>query len=329
MQFFSRLSRTFLVALLFSFAIFPSIVNSQSMPALPENQLRLAGATHAIPFIWLGDSVSGKWEPHAALLIPVRLQNCPKQFYMQFDLGAPYSLFYSNKLKAIRLMYPAAISQDITKDTLFGFSFKAARMDIHAKEIVLKQFDSSGISWQQGSTEIIGTLGSDLIDGRTVLIDYPAKKISFHSTIPKAFSQSSSLYDFRYIARRVLLPAGIQGKQGLLYFDTGSSMFELLLGKQDCEALSVPGSLPQVSEQNSWGKILKAYSLPSNDSVDIAGQHIRLHSTTYIEGTASSQVSQMKRMGITGMTGNKLFLQYRLLLDTRAQKFGLMHVKHR
>jgi hypothetical protein len=40
---------------------------------------------------------------------------------------------------------------------------------------------------------------------------------------------------------------------------------------------------------------------------------------------STSKVEQMMQMGIGGMTGNKLFLNYKLVLDTRNKKFGLIH----
>jgi len=70
------------------------------------SQLILPGEAFEVPFIWKGDSINGQWEQHAAMLVPVKLEGCPKQFYMQFDLGAPYSVFYSNKLAAINSRHP-------------------------------------------------------------------------------------------------------------------------------------------------------------------------------------------------------------------------------
>jgi hypothetical protein len=36
-------------------------------------------------------------------------------------------------------------------------------------------------------------------------------------------------------------------------------------------------------------------------------------------------VEQMKKIGIGGMTGNKLFLNHQLLLDTKNKKFGVFN----
>src|SRR5690349_21738940 len=71
--------------------------SAQQMPALAPNFLSLPEKNYEIKMLWQGDSVHGRWEPHAALLLPVKLKGCPKQFYMQFDLGAPSTLFYRSK----------------------------------------------------------------------------------------------------------------------------------------------------------------------------------------------------------------------------------------
>jgi hypothetical protein len=43
-----------------------------------------------------------------------------------------------------------------------------------------------------------------------------------------------------------------------------------------------------------------------------------------MEGVSDSQVAQMMKMGIGGMTGNALFLDYILVIDTVNKKFGLV-----
>ncbi len=62
----------------------------------------LPGKACVIPFVWQGDTIHSKWEAHTAMLIPVKIKHCPGEFYLQFDLGAPYSLLYKNKLEAIQ-----------------------------------------------------------------------------------------------------------------------------------------------------------------------------------------------------------------------------------
>lgn len=295
---------------------------SQSMPDLAANNLQLPARAYNIPFYWQGDSVNMQWEPHTAMLIPVKLPGCPKQFYMQFDLGSPYSLFYKNKITAIRSKYPKTKLNN--KDSLQNFSFTAGKMPVLAKKIVVKQFDNTGIDWNKNDMEIIGTLGTDLIDGKTVVIDYPKQRLTLSSSVSGKLSTQVSLTDMLYFNRRILLPASILGKRTMLYFDTGSSMYELLTNKQTCEIMAIPGSIPLQSKVNSWGKLLIVNTYPSNDSISINQKNIYIHNVSYIEVTNATQAEQMIKMGIGGMTGNKLFLNYKLVLDTKNKKFGLI-----
>lgn len=309
--------------------LYGTIGKSQSPSLFTENMLVLPGSPHTISFYWQGDSVNDKWEPHTALLLPVKLKNCPKQFYMQFDLGHPYSVFYKDKLEAIRLQYPKAIPPAGAENKLVNFSFHAGKMSVQAKEIALQQFDSvSNINWKdKKSVEIIGTIGTDLIDGKTVIINYPKQQLTLSSSIPATLLKQVSLADFVYTARSVLLPSTIQGKETLLYFDTGSSMYELLTNKKNCETLALPGSSFTESRVRSWNKYVTAYTIASGTSITIGDASIPVHYATYIEGASNARAEQMMQMGIGGMTGNKLFLDYTLVLDTKNKKFGLIASK--
>ena len=293
--------------------------------SMPDNQLVLPAGTFSIPFCWQGDSIHSKWEPHSAILVPVKLAGCPRLFYMQFDLGSSYSLFYKNKLAAIQRKYPGIIPQDEPGGKLMNFPFEAGQVPIAAKEIAVKQFDSSTIDWDnKSSVEIIGTIGADLIDGRVIVIDYPLCKLTISQAIPAELMPDLSLADFTYAGRSVLLPVTLRDKQTLLYFDTGSSMYGLLTDKNTCRQLAIPDAELIQYKVRSWDRFLTANSLATNDSLEIAGAKIPIHYSTYIEGASSAQVAQMLKMGIGGMTGNKIFLGYKLVLDTKHKKFGLI-----
>jgi hypothetical protein len=321
----SFLKASKLVLLLWAIS-YSAVVQSQSAPVAEENYLVLPATTYTIPFIWQGDSINAKWEPYTAFLIPVKLPNCTKQFYMQFDLGSPYSLFYKNKLASIQAKFPASIKQNIADSKLTNFSFKAGKVEVLATEIVNKQFDSIPINWSnKNGIEIIGTLGADFIDNKTMIIDYPNKRMTISNEIPKKLKAKLTLTDFVYASKSILLPAKVSDKETLLFFDTGSSMYELLTNKSTALLLAEPNAPVSQSKVNSWGTSLIANTVATKDSIELSGLKIPIHYATYIEGMSTSKVEQMMQMGIGGMTGNKLFLNYKLVLDTRNKKFGLIH----
>lgn len=298
-------------------------IQAQLPPALPANQLTLPAGAYTLPLQWKGDSLHGKWEPHAALLIPVTIPGCPRTFYMQFDTGSPYSLFYRDKLQAIHRQYPSITALRNIGDSLMDFYFKAGALAITARQIAVQAFDTTRIDWKnKRSLTIIGTLGTDLIDNKVIAIDYSRRQLIIGDSLPAAY-KGTAPGSFVYAMRCILLPAMIQGKKTILYFDSGSSAFELLTDRATCLKLAADSSRPVQYPVQSWGKTLTANTITTSDSITLAGHAIPIRHATWIEGVSETQVSQMMKMGIGGMTGNKLFLHQILIFDTRNQQFRL------
>ena len=306
------------------FNLFVYKANAQTQDKARIDQLEIPATDYDIRFTWLGDTVNAKWEPYSALLIPVHLPGCPKEFFMQFDLGAPHSLFYVNKLKAIRIKYPKSCPVITDTSKTANLAFLVGGQNIQAEAIGLKDIGDPAFNWINKSKEIIGTLGVDLITDRTLVLDYPAERLSICMEVPGTLSKQVNLPSFMLIQGSILLPGVILGKQTLLYFDTGSSAFELLTSKEACTALALPNSAPVAYQVKSWGKTLIANTMPTPDSLLIATQMLPIRNATYIEGASDSQVQQMLKLGIGGMIGNKLFLNNTLILDTKNKKFGLI-----
>lgn len=282
-----------------------------------------ASKKYIVPFSWLADSVNGNTEPHAAMLIPVQLPNCPKQFYMQFDMGAPNTIFYKNKLRAISEKYPSFHKLQDTDSSLQQIVITTGKNKIEVTNVRLLDFGEKTIDWSSGKKEIIGTIGSDWLENRTVLINYPQQQIVLNYTV--AAKLQNRFTDFSYVQRNIMLPVTIKGKKTMLYFDTGSSAFALLTSKETALSMAVADAVTNRYPVKSWGRTLYANSLVTADSVEMSQLKIPLHTVTYMEGASEEQVSRMLKLGIGGMTGNKLFLHSGLVLDTKNKKFMLIH----
>lgn len=280
---------------------------------IPANQLVLPAGSYQIPFTWM----AGDGNSDAAMLIPVKLKGCPFTFYMQFDTGSPYSIFYRNKLVKVSRRYPEVTRMTDTTNRLHALRFDVGSMPVLANEISVQQFDSSGINWNKGAVNIIGTLGTDLIDNKLTGINYPEKQLLIGVEEDGQAAWSPLIYE----QRRILLSASIKGKMSILFFDTGSSAFSLLTNEETARSLSVPGAVPASQQVGSWGRQLKAIQLVTADSIDMAGKKLAIHAVTYMEGVSEAQINMMKRTGIGGMTGNRLFLGSVLVLDTRKKRF--------
>ena len=111
----------------------------------------------------------------------------------------------------------------------------------------------------------------------------------------------------------------------MLFFDTGSSAFELITDEATFGLLASTNSVRVQSPVTSWDRTLIAHSITTGDSIEVGLKKIPIKKVTYMEGASTAQVEQMKKIGIGGMTGNKLFLNHQLLLDTKNKKFGVFN----
>lgn len=298
---------------------------AQPLPALPPNLLTLPAASYEIDMVWQGDSVNSRWEPRYALLLPVTIPGCNRQFYMQFDTGSPSTLFYRAKLQQIQARFPKTVTVADTASTLSAFAFRVGAMPVSARQVKLIDYASAAIHWEKpDEITIIGTIGTDFVENRVIGIDYPARKLFTGLTTPAKWSDKVRWADFIFANRAILLPAQLRGKNTLLYFDTGSSAYALLTDKKTTDLLAIPGAQREQNSSRSWNRTLTANSVATADSMLIAFHRLPIRSATYVEGSTQRQIDQMMKMGMGGMTGNKLFTQSILLLDTRTKKFALL-----
>jgi hypothetical protein len=309
--------------LMASLVLASGIASAQQLPSLSPNHLVFDSTAKAIDLRWLADTVHTRVEPYAALLIPVRLKNCPVRFYMQFDLGAPSSILYRDKIRQIRKKYPSAITS-LDTVALTDVTLQLGEVPILAKKIELIEHGRSSIRWNdKNSMTIIGTVGADLIDGRVAILDYRAIKLTITNKIPTTLSAQLVLTDMVFAQRRVLLPATLEKKEIMVFFDTGSSAYELLSDRETAEMLATD-TVVQTSEVTSWNRTLRAHTVNTSRTITLAGKALPLQHITYMEGVTSTQLAHMKRLGIGGMIGNKILLNTILVLDTQHKKFGVI-----
>lgn len=314
-----------LLLICFLFSSLQSL-NAQGIPTLAPNYLRIPEKEFKVNILWKGDSVNGNWEAHSALLLPVKLPGCSKQFYMQFDLGAPGTLFYKSSIQEIQSKYPRLKMNINSSDILSDFRFLVGNTPVLADSAKVIAYQNNSIDWKnKESIEIIGTIGGDFIENRFVIFDFRSDRIIIGTELSKEIQESVKFTDFMYIRRTVLLPSEINGKKTVLYFDTGSSAYPLLTDKQTAESLARPGTGSTQNPVRSWNRTLTATTFETSDSISIASKKIPIKKVTYMQGASDTQIAQMMKMGIGGMTGNKLFIGSILVLDTKNKKFGFIN----
>ena len=268
----------------------------------------MTGDTIGTPFRWSGDETNF----YAALLVPVSFPGTKIPVYMQVDFGAPSTIFYQHSIATLP-GFGKANKREKSVDT----SFKVGEMTISSRTFAVMDYGNP-TGQQPGTTNIVGTIGTDLLEKRAVIVDFRANTLSFVERLPE-----SSLTAFEFKKRKIIIPAKLNGKGTILLYDSGTSGYELITTKEVWGAMRRPGTAVKTERGNSWGKTLDVFTAPANGGIKIGAVELPLHEVTYIEGMPEIQKFLMRRSGMKGMIGNKIFLGHRLLVDARSRQFGV------
>lgn len=294
----------------------------------PPNQLVLGRERATIPFLWEATDLAGRRDPYGAILLPVTLPGETRTFALQFDLGAPTSLFYRGKLESIAQHCGGCLTlvpEPKGRASLRDYTFKLGDLPVTARRIGVRTVGDAGIDWDHPETiETIGTIGADLIDGRVAILDYPGGTLTLTRTVPERLALPAQPPALAYKERRVLLSAILEGRETQILFDTGSSAFELLTDANSWARLARPGAANEVLPMKSWDRTLLAHRAPTDAKIELGGRSLLLGHVTYIEGTSFAQNLLMRWSGMGGMTGNRLFVDKVLVLDVPGGRYALL-----
>lgn len=279
----------------------------------PENYLNVSGTAENIPTRWISTNENS----HAALLLPIKLNGIDKTFYMQLDSGSPITVFYKNSLESISEKFPNRIKIDNKKNKI-STGFKIGNMNVISSDFEVLNYGSK-IDFDNANAEnIIGTIGTDLLEKRITVLAFKHNKCSFIEKI-----QENNFIDFEFKKRKILIPAMVDNENLKLLYDSGTSGYELITTKETWEKYKSKTSAIKTEKGNSWGNTLAVFSASANKKIQFGNVPLPLSEVTYIEGTSKLQNFLMKQSGMQGMIGNKLFLNHTLILDCKNEKFKL------
>ncbi|WP_048825917.1 hypothetical protein [Hymenobacter sp. DG25B] len=293
--------------------------------AAPANQLTVTGLPAATSFVWLADTMSKRAMPHAAVLVPVRLANCPRTCYLQFDTGAPYSVLYEKPLAALQARYPATrTSFRLAPDTVRNFGFTIGEGKVQARKLKVLPMGMVTMPADTTAPFIIGTLGTDVLDGRALILDYGQRRFNLVANVPNNLIAQTDFVPMAFTDRRILLTVGMQGESQQLMFDSGTSAFSLLTSRDNWEKLAMPGAPAHTVNVNSFGRTLTAHTVPTAAALQMGQSEVPLQKVTHIEGTSMTQQLMMRFSGMGGMLGNEPFSTRTIILDSKGARFGVV-----
>ncbi|MFZ6756413.1 hypothetical protein ACO0K9_04275 [Undibacterium sp. Ji50W] len=293
-----------------------------SGPTIPPAQIQLAADEGEVTILWSAIPRPPPLPPleHAAMLVPVHFAGAEgKVFYMQFDLGHPSTIVYSNKWKSIAEKYRIPYSAD----KIASLNFTLGNMQVNARNVGIMPREGAGVNWGDDSIELLGTIGADLIDGRVVALDFKKNLIQLARKRDALVGAGTQFVPFSFSGRRILMPVHFDGADKTVMYDSGSSAFAWLSNEKTFQRLARKDAVPISYPIRSWDKILTAHTVASDATVKIAGLTLPIREISYIQDMGLLQELAISSLGVGGMVGNKLFLGKKLIIDTRKLEIGI------
>lgn len=290
--------------------------------------LMVSNLNREVEFRWVPTRHGERMEPHSAIIVPVHIEGSPKTLYMQFDLGAASTVLKKNMADSLAARLPGfAVVTDGGQSHVANLGFTLGEIRIEAPRVNVRNVGSAtGVAWDDPDRiDVIGTIGADLLEGRVLVIDYPRARIFIGDAPPPGLGAPDEPLPFTFDQRRIILGGvTINGDPRRIMFDTGSSAFALLTHRDDWLALTDGGAGASTFGVNSWGATLTANVAPSPYDARFGNTVIPLGAVAYIEGMGAAQSAGVSASGMGGMTGNKLFLEKVLLLDSRTLTYAVI-----
>lgn len=277
-----------------------------------DNYLTTDGVSGKIPIQW----ISNESNSNVAILLPVKLDGISKVFYMQLDFGSPITLFYSKTIVSIQSQFSSQIKFNKNSDTI-SLKFDLGEMKISSDKFKVLNYGEVADLIDE-SIIIIGTIGTDLLEKKTIKLNFKDNYCLFNNEL---LTDGFTSFDFK--KRRILFPSKINGKSLKLLYDSGTSGYELITDRNEWDKYRLKNGKIKTEAGNSWGNTLTVTTAPAKQKIEIGNENLNLTQITYIEGTTKIQNLLMKLSGMQGMIGNKLFLDYQITIDCKNEKFNV------
>lgn len=258
--------------------------------------------------------ISMKWVTNEkdAMFLPVHFDSDTTTYYLQFDTGSPYTMFYKKSVSEIGQI---SVNENVAKSR-----FKIGNCEVKSDQFKIIDF---GKKLQKNKLNIIGTIGTDLLENRKTILNFKENYVVFNlSSAPENLKNKT--FDFKFKKRKMIIPAVLDNQKETFLFDSGASAFELLTNKEIWEKLKLENSEITEEKGRSWDNVLTTFSARTNKNIEFQNTKIPLHEITYVEGYSKSQYYLMKFSGMSGMLGSKIFLQRQLYIDAENMK---MHIE--
>ncbi len=285
-----------------------------------------ASSSPWLPFRWIGETLSGRFFPHAVMAVHgtlPALQNLPGWY--QFDLGAPNSVLYENAFTPEQRARLQAQPRWPKQALLNG-----QPMPVLDTALQVGPWQVRPLVWYEGfggqddasdGPPLLGTLGANFVRGRALVVDFPRQRLTLWEKVPPDWEATTRWAPLRSTEHgHVLVQVAVNGKPRWVLYDTGSSIFPLLTDADQWMDLT-SGQVTHTLTVQAWGQPLVTYAARPRIRLTLGGQPLELPWVYYNQ--APEWRAFFREHDLLGIMGNAPFLNKILVLDFPGGRCGV------
>lgn len=289
-----------------------------------------------IHFDWHGETIFGTYYPKVAMSIPLKIEKLPYNFCGQLDLGATTTLLYENSFKAYLQKHPSVLQKIdssiaphyvngrksfffnnfvLQLDQTLYLNQKIALVPNYGDEIPVDSVNTQ-------SQKLIGTIAPDLFQGKILVIDFRANKLTTFDQLPKQFAKANFV-PAMIRKGRVKIPFVIGDSTWYVLFDTGNCLGDLLLDKETIKLFTRQDEAPQeFLNGTTWGQPVIYYTKQLTKAIYFNGKNLALKKAQFSDQDSDVQFNKEEK--IIGLIGPVLFADKVVIIDYKNNRFGVL-----
>ncbi|MDZ4667437.1 MAG: hypothetical protein SGJ00_06085 [bacterium] len=282
-------------------------------------------------FYWEKAEINGRVYDKAAMFVPINIDHLKQDIFAQFDLGSNTSILYEKNLRSIKEFshlkldtLPDGNTDDGKKIfVLRNVNLSIGKIDLGTRDIYgfFNYGYSIGIDKSKGFEEkSIGTIGSDIVQNKYLIINFPAKKISISDSLNYKTEQSFNFVTCKLVNNRIIVPLEINGKIKYFLYDTGASLFPMSTSKSIWTEIT-DNKINNTLNITNFGKPVQMLSAKSNLNVKIAGRQFKNFEVYHERNNFFDEI--FKQIECDGIIGNSFFFDKVICIDYKTKRFGI------
>lgn len=284
--------------------------------------------TLAFPFQWKALQFGAHKALHGSMLVPVRLPGMPTDVHLQLDLGSRrsmlYTAFWERWVADFEGPRVLLVEEDVGRYLPDQSVFLGAARVVVPKLWLRNHRTPRPPSAEEALLpEAVGTLGTDLLGVRALVIDYPGRTLRLLAHLPAVWEARLHWAPMDVRNGRYIVQLQVHGRPRRLIFDTGSSAFALLTTPREWRRLARPGAQVEQLSVPSWDDTLAVLRTASDAGLRVGSLELPIGQVSYIPQLRWGLVLALWWLNVDGLIGNQVFLHDVVVLDPSRGRFGV------